>query len=100
MGSSGDTTPAYVYDQNGTKIAQAEEKLRRFKDIWVDIFRISKEENANFYVENERMVTNYLEENINRLDANNPLTKTLKYTQMLSIINHQDLRDGGVKPEK
>ena len=98
MGGRGNTVPAYVYDQNGRKITQDEEKLRRFKDIWVDVFKISNEENENFDAENEQMVTNYLEENryrtvpyqwanINRLDANNPITKPLTYTQMLLIIN-------------
>ena len=98
MGGRGNTTPAYVYDQNGRKNTPDEEKLRRFKDTWVDVFRISNEENVNFDTENEQMVTNYLEENryrtipyqwanINRLGANNPITKPLMYTQMLLIIN-------------
>lgn len=55
-------TNQYIIKDNN-KLTESKEKEKAFRNIWQDIFRISREENALFDRENERMVENYLKNN-------------------------------------
>ena len=59
MGSGTVKTP-YIKDNRGNKIYDSNEKERKFREIWENIFKISPEENLNFNIRNKRMVSNYL----------------------------------------
>ena len=93
MGGKNTTLPTYVYDEQGGKITEKEAKLDRFIEVWKNIFKITDEENANFDLTNEQLVTNFIEENEhriepyqlanrNRLNNNDPLTKELTYNEI------------------
>ena len=49
--------------RNNEKIYDEKQKAEIFKEIWENVFRISREENIEFDRENERMVNNFINNN-------------------------------------
>ena len=90
----------YVVDssRNNERVFAANEKEKIYRRIWKVIFSIPEEENENFDQNNERIVKEYLQRNIdrvrpyeyadlNRLEAENPLTRPVTAEDVVTIIN-------------
>ena len=87
----------YILDENNIKLYEPKDKEKLFRSIWGNIFKISDEENQNFYLNHETMVTEFLNERqhdtqpypfagLSRLDENNYLTKPVSRYDIISTI--------------
>lgn len=96
QGGSSAATP-YLIDENGGKVTSEEGREMLMRRTWQRTFEITPEENANYDIDNERRVENYLAQNlertmpyqyadIERLDRNNALTKPVTMTEVQVII--------------
>ena len=100
MGEKANGPPAYAWNNNKEKIYDEQEKLEIFKTTWENkIFQITAEENEEFDRDNERVVSEFLEENnyrtkpydkanLNRLDNNNPLTRPITEFDIIKILRN------------
>ena len=86
----------YLWNNNGQKIYK-EDILERIMKTWSMMFQITEEENNEYDEENERHVEDCLQRNnhrmtpyemanINRLDANDPLTRPITLHDIHKII--------------
>ena len=93
----------YMKDNRGNKIYDANEKERKFREIWGNIFRISPEENLNFNIRNERMVINYMRQHefeiehnqfadTDRLNPDNFMTRPTTREEIKQIL--KELKNG------
>ena len=100
MGGKDNGSPVYIWGNNRIKLYKTKEKLNMFKETWAsEIFRITEQENTEFDMENERRVEEFLDQNdhrmnpylnanLNRLDANNFLTKPVTLMDIIRIITN------------
>ena len=101
----------YILDENNVKLYEPKDKEKRFCSIWSNVFRISDEENQNFDLNHEAMVTEFLSErqqetqpypfaDLSHLDENNCLTKPVSRYDIISIIkefkNYKALGESGI----
>ena len=96
IGSDEDKTTNLLDDRNN-KIFDVKGKEQLFRDFWKDTFRISPEENADFDQETDREISEFINQNIERitpyetanlerLNAENPLTKPITLAEVKNII--------------
>ena len=67
-GNSVTETP-YLTNSRNEKIFEVEEKLELHRENWQGVFQINPEENANYDLEHERNINNYLLEHNNELEG-------------------------------
>ena len=102
MGGRQVTVP-YILDSRGNKITDDINKEEKFREIWMNIFRISDEENANFDADLDRRVTEFMDRNdyritpfehadLDRLDPTNYMTRPTNRQELRRIIN--DFKNG------
>lgn len=101
MGGSKDVPP-YISDERGNKYYSDDEKEGQFRHIWTDIFRITDEEEANFDRANDRRVNEFINDNepsitpyeyadLERLNAENYMTRPTTRREIKQII--KDLKN-------
>ena len=99
MGSSRENNISYLIDveNNNKKCHTDDEKLDLYNKTWKNVFRISPEENINFDQQNEDRVENFIRNNkqriepyhtadLNRLEADNYLTRPITSKNITDII--------------
>ena len=93
MGGKANGPPAYIWNANKEKIYDEHEKLEIFKTTWENkIFQITDEENervvSEFLEENNYRTKPYNKANLNRLDNNNPLTSPITEFDIINILRN------------
>lgn len=85
--------------KNNTELTEDKDKEETFREIWQNIFRITPQENAQYDIENQRMVEEYLRNHTNiytsyqesdttRLQGNNEIDTLITLTEIQTIIKH------------
>ena len=98
LGSSNEKA-AYILNENNEKVYSDEGREEIFRSKWSVIFSITPEENRRFDAENDRRVTDFIENNrdrvepyelvdLTRLDPNNALTKPVTTQDIKSILRN------------
>ena len=91
------TKNLFILNQNNAKLYEPRDKEREFRNIWSNVFKISDEENQNFDLNHERMVTDYLDNHqqetqpfpfadLTRLDPDNFMTRPVTRYDIISTI--------------
>ena len=96
LGKSKTNIP-YLINENGQKIEEKNEQIKLLTKTWSKTFTISDTENQEFDLENENAVNQFLRQNknriepyihpdLNRLDNNCPLTKTITMQEIIDSL--------------